>query len=196
MEGFISMVTEFEELIRGAADATEAGRLDDAESLLVRASQLDPASAVPHFLLGANFAQVKQNDLAEASYIACLARAPELAIARFQLGLLQLTNGRVAAAQATWEPLLASPERGVLECFAAGFVAILRGDKPGAQALIQEGIARNTENPALNKDMLGVLARLESLGEPSPSEEAAPPSGETDAALPPAHFLLSNYVQH
>lgn len=195
------MTTEFDELVRIAVTATEEGRFDDAERSLVQASQLDPASAVPHFLLGANFAQVKQNDLAEASFIACLARAPGLAIARFQLGLLQLTNGRAAAAQATWEPLLASPERGFLECFTRGFVAILGGDKAGAQELIEEGIRLNVENPTLNKDMLGVLARLENVEEVASSTKRMERSAEgtvatSQAEESSAHFLLSTYGQH
>lgn len=188
------MSTEFEELIRSATAATQEGRFDDAEQFLVNASQLDPGSAIPHFLLAANFAQIQQNDLAEASFIACLARAPGLSIARFQLGLLQLTNGRAAAAQATWEPLLASPESGVLECFTRGFVAILRGNKAGAQALIEQGIALNSENPALNKDMLGVLARLEHLGqEPGRGAQEAPAQASAESTT---HFLVSSYGQH
>lgn len=193
------MNTEFEALVQRAVAATQEARLEDAERLLIEAANIEPASAVPHFLLGANFAQTRQNDLAEASYIACLSRAPHLAIARFQLGLLQATNGRTAAARATWEPLLGSSEEGVLECFARGFVAILGGDKVSAQALIARGIGLNSDNPALNRDMRGVLARLEHVGEPSargPADAAAQPvaSPSTDAAA--AHFLLSTYGQH
>jgi len=93
----MTVSTDYPRTLDLALAATRAGHLDEADKLLREASRLQPAEALPHFLLGANAAEAGRNDAAESEYIACLSRAPGMAIARFQLGLLQVTNGRPAA---------------------------------------------------------------------------------------------------
>jgi len=184
----MTVSTDYPRTLDLALAATRAGHLDEADKLLREASRLQPAEALPHFLLGANAAEAGRNDAAESEYIACLSRAPGMAIARFQLGLLQVTNGRPAAGAATWEPLFLLDEREPLRHFAAGLVAIVRGDADAGRRSIETGIALNTDNPALNKDMQGVLARVAAL--PRVTDDA-----QTEAPAGADHVLLSAYRQ-
>lgn len=193
------MADEFETSVQGALEATRQGQWDEAERRLHRAMQLQPGAAVPHFLLAANYAQRGMTDLAEGAYIACLSRAPGFGVARFQLGLLQLTNGRAAAARASWELLLQADGDRVLRCFAQGLLDIAEGNGQRGADLLREGMALNHDNPALNADMQGVLSRLAASlpgdtadqGGATAQRRASPP----DEAVPADHFLISVYRQ-
>lgn len=71
---------------------------DEPASAIVRlqqAAQQNPNDPRPLLLVAAAHAQAGQSDQAEAAYIAALQRTPQLAIARFQLGLLQLDRKSV-----------------------------------------------------------------------------------------------------
>lgn len=189
---------DFQATVQQALAATQRSEFDRADALLHSAMQLDPSSAIPYFLLGANAAQLHRNDEAEAAFMKCLQRAPDFAVARFQLGLLQLTNARAAVALITWEPLLALEETSYFKCFVQGFVQILAGDAPGAESRIREGLALNGDNAALNRDMEGVLQRLAQQVETS-TETA---SAEPPSTAPPTandqlanHFLVGAYRQ-
>jgi Flp pilus assembly protein TadD len=186
------MTPGLHELIQAAVEATRCGRPDDAEPLLRQAAQEHPEAAVPHLLLAAQFADAGQNDLAEAAYLDCLARAPGLELARFQLGLLHLTNGRAAAAEANWRPLLDRGDAHPLKSFAQGLLEILHGRAESARHLIKEGMVLNMENQDLNTDMLGVLARLDAAVASSGGEApSGGEGGEESAQL--GHFLISSY---
>jgi Flp pilus assembly protein TadD len=191
------MSSEFEALIQGALGATRNARLDEAEHLLLKAAGLEPGAAIPHFLMGANFAQAGLNDQAEAAYTSCLSRDPRLEIARFQLGLLQVTSGRPIVAQATWEPLLLLGDSSPLANFAQGFIEILKGDKPAAERFIHRGIALNSKNPSLNEDMRGVLSRLNLAGAAAgtalPADVSALSRDSSKTQEMSEHFLISAY---
>ncbi len=190
------MMTPFESAMQASIAATEAGDFTQSLHLLDEAIRLQPESPIPYFLLGANCASEGKNDQAEAAFIACLSRAPDFAIARFQLGLLQLVNGRATTAQATWEPLLMLPKNHYLNCFTQGFLAILQGQKDEAKQLIDAGIAANTENLPLNGDMRGLLERLARV--PETHGSANPETAlETDPGFPlengGLHYLVTKY---
>jgi tetratricopeptide (TPR) repeat protein len=188
-------MNSFENAVQAALAATQQGRLDDAERELHRAAEIEPASPIPYYLLAANLAEVKRNDEAEASFIACLSRAPDFAMARFQLGLLQLTNGRAASARATWERLLQLGEDSYLKHFVQGFEAILSGDRAAAEHAIHAGLALNNDNPTLSKDMHGVLQRMAALG--ADESTLALSSVVDSVASVPAddHVLIAAYRQ-
>jgi hypothetical protein len=109
---------------------------------------------------------------------------------------MQVTGGRAALGQTSWEPLLALPSDHYLRQFVVGFMALLSGDRAAARAAIEGGIAANRENAPLNADMHGVLARLaeaEAGASADATEPAvAPVAAEAEAAAD-AHFLLGAY---
>lgn len=183
------MTNSYEQIMQDALAATQRDALDESDALLRHALVLNPAAAMPHLLRAANFAHADRHDLAEASYVACLTRAPSLAMARFQLGLLQLTRSRPAVARASWEPLLGLADAHPLKLFVLGLLAMLDEDASGACRFIREGIAMNRDNAPLSADMQALLQRLEHAEAPQAfagAEAEGISSSDT-------HFLIGAY---
>lgn len=166
-----------------------------ADALLEAAALDHPRDPRPLLLLAARLVEARQVDRAEGMYTLALQRDPGFAPARFQLGLLQLTNGRVVAAGATWAPLEELDAREPLRLFANGMRALVEDRFADARALLVAGIAENQTNAPLNRDMRLVLERIAHLGG---TPAAAPEPDAPDASRPgapqaPGHFLASLY---
>jgi tetratricopeptide (TPR) repeat protein len=84
---------------------------------------------------------------------------PDFAIARFQLGLFQLTSGEAGNALSTWGRLDGLPDGHYLRKFVDGLRCLIRDDFQGAISNLREGIPLNTENLPLNKDMQMLIDR-------------------------------------
>lgn len=151
---------------------------------LKRAIELDDGFAEPHYLLGAEYASRGLHDQAVAEMQAALERKPELAVARFQLGLLLLTLSRVQDAASTWGLLDVLPAEHHLKLFKTGLMHLI-GERPEqAVAALKSGIEKNQENPALNRDMQRVIDRIT-------GKDTSPPDGGEGQ-----HYLVSNYRRH
>src|SRR5690349_4814953 len=111
----------YEQLMQQALTASQADDNEAAIRLWSEASLCEPASAAPHLLLGAEFAQCGRLIEAEASFANAILLSPALLIARFQLGLLQFTSGRVGVALLTWKPIAETEPDGALSMFVHGF---------------------------------------------------------------------------
>lgn len=185
-----SVNTDVQDLLQRALDATRRDALDESEALCQQAIALAPGAAMPHYLRATNFAHAGRFELAEACYTACLTRAPDFAIARFQLGLLQASGGRAALAHATWEPLLGLPADHFLHLFARGLMLLLAERWTDARAAIERGLAANHENEPLNMDMRGLLERVTEAEARSADAQA---QAGTQPASGDAHFLLGAY---
>jgi len=146
-------------------------------------------------LLASQYAALGQTDAAEASYTALLQMAPDFAIARFQLGLLQFTCGRPAVAIATWGPLEQLPSDHYLRAFVQGFWFLSQDEFEKACNSLQMGIALNQDNPALNHDMHMMLEhiRAQQLSATPSATEPSPVSDEDTHDS--QHFLLSGYTR-
>jgi Flp pilus assembly protein TadD len=155
----------------------------EALQLLLRACEAHPNDPRPLALLGGHFMEQRDLDRAEAAYLTALQRAPDFAIARFQLGLMQFTSGRPVVASTTWAALDALGEDHPLALFKRAFEHVAQDDLTQARRLLLEGIARNTANEALNHDMRVVLDRIGGSPEDTQGKEGAPQG----------HFLLSAY---
>lgn len=163
-----------------------------ARELLERAAEAHPADPRPLLLLAAEHMHEGRVDAAEALYIAALQRAPDFAIARFQLGLLQFTSGRPAAAQATWSLLERLDEKDPLRLFKTGLELLGQDRFDEARRWLREGIAHNASNPPLNRDMQMVLDRMDQVGLGTP-DAAHPGPANGEAAEPESHVLVSAY---
>ena len=159
--------------------------------LLIEAADAHPNDARPMLLLGAEFMERRDVDRAEAAYVAALQRAPDFAIARFQLGLLQFSSGRPAVASASWAPLGGLAEQDPLRLFKEGLERLAVDDFEGARSLIERGIAANTSNPPLNRDMHMLLDRMRTTV-PGKAADAPAQAGTEDESAQ-AHFLISAY---
>jgi tetratricopeptide (TPR) repeat protein len=157
---------------------------------LTEAADAHPEDPRPLSLLAAELVHAKELDGAEAAYLTALQRAPDYAIARFQLGLLQLTSARPAAATATWGPLDALDETHPLRLFKRGLELLAQDRFEDARHWLLEGIRLNETNAPLNRDMQMVLDRIAqglsgSGGQPADAPESTP--------RPEDHVLISAY---
>ncbi len=162
-----------------------------ARRLLEDAARAHPSDPRVLLLLAAELVHAKELDRAEAAYTAALQLAPDFAIARFQLGLLQFTSARPAVAQATWAPLELLGERNPLRLFKAGLELLAQDRFEEARRFLEEGLSVNPDNPALNRDMQLVLDRIAQVtGSTGP---AAGPGAPAPPSHPEGHFLVSTY---
>lgn len=159
-----------------------------ARGLLEQEVQAHPTDPRLLLLLGAELVHARELDRAEAAYTAALNLAPDFAIARFQLGLLQFTSARPAVAMATWSLLEKLDEDHPLRLFKTGLEALGQDRFAEARTWLERGIAQNKDNPALNRDMRLVLDRIAALG-----PAAGGPGGEGAAEPGQAHVLISSY---
>ena len=117
-----------------------------------------------HFLQGSMMAGHKDYAAARAAMRRAIDIAPDFAIARFQLGFLQLTSGEAWPAQETWGPLHGLAERHYLRFFVDGLCHLIRDEFAEAISKLEQGIAANDENLPLNKDMSLVLDEMRREG--------------------------------
>jgi len=177
------------ELLRMALAASAGNDAEASVEYLKRAIALDQRIAEPHYLLGAAYAGKRLYDQAIAEMQAALALKPDLAVARFQLGLLFLTMARIEEAATTWGFLDMLPPDHPLFLFKTGLLHLVRDEFEQAVSRLRAGVARNTENQALNRDMQMVI---DQIARKRAGVAEAPEQGETSSQ----HFLVSRYRKH
>jgi hypothetical protein len=137
-----------------------------------------------HFLRGSFLASLENYAEARKAMEAAVELAPGFAIARFQLGFLILTSGDPAGAEAVWGPLHLLAMDDPLRLFVRGLGHFIRDEFEPAVLLLREGIARNTQNEPLNRDMnLLIDAALNRTVE----------AKEEESSVSAAHLLLKQY---
>jgi len=146
-------------------DLMAAMQSDDRDELaradrLIAAYGDDPRL---HFLRGSMLAGIGRPIEALSSLRRAVELAPDFAIARFQLGFFQLTSGEAADALSTWGPIALLPEGHYLRFFVGGLTHLIRDEFDDAIARLQEGIAANEENPALNGDMQLIIDQVRAV---------------------------------
>ncbi len=155
-----------------------------ALSTLPRLCSEFPTDPRLRFLLGSVLAGAGQYAQARSEMREALRIAPRYAIARFQLGLLELTSGEPDAAEATWRLLEDLSSDDPLRVMAGGLKSLVHDRFADAISQLERGITLNTQYPALNGDMRllidGITAVVAKGGEQQP---------ETSAA----HLLLQQY---
>jgi tetratricopeptide (TPR) repeat protein len=165
------------------AEAVELVGSDDSAGLARVAALLGDHPDDPrlHFLYGSLLAGNGRFEEARMAMGRSVEIAPDYAIARFQLGLLELSSGDAAAACATLDPLAEDEAEAALPLFARGLQSLARDDLGVARALLRRGIAVNREHPLVSRDMELIIARIDETG-------AA--GGEAEQDVSAADFLL------
>ncbi|MFC3121524.1 tetratricopeptide repeat protein [Agaribacter flavus] len=135
------------------------GQLSDAQELISKAISIFPQNGFICFLKAAIHAQNQQFEQAKITYAQSLELAPDLHIARFQLGLLQATLEDYDNAINVLHPLL-QIQHEYLPLFANALISVFQGNNTNAMISIEEGLKRNNDNPNLNKDMRDMLNRI------------------------------------
>lgn len=170
----------FQQQIEQGLAESVALRSEAALRCFHAASQLQPASGLPYFLIGSEHAACGDLQAAEQAFATAVLHAPDLHVARYQLGLLQFSSGRASIALLSWQPLLVL---GVEQPFAHlvnGFLALTEDRITDAVAHLQAGMARCGTNTALAGDVARIL-------------EAVAPFGAQEQGDPPRHVLVAGY---
>ncbi|MFA6114571.1 MAG: hypothetical protein WC729_11280 [Sphingomonas sp.] len=140
-----------------------------------------------HFLRGSLLASIGRPIEALSSLKKAVDLAPDFAIARFQLGFFQLTSGEAVDALTTWGPIVLLPEGHYLRFFVGGLTHLIRDEFPETIARLQEGIAANEENPALNRDMQLIIDQVVAIPRDMPDGGGEPTASATS-------FLLDQFA--
>jgi len=168
--------------------ALEAGATDD----LARAERLlaeYPEDGRLHFLRGSMLAGIGRPIEALPALRKAVELAPDLTIARFQLGFFLLTCGDAAEALSVWGPLALLPADHYLRLFVGGLTHLIRDEFGEASRRLEEGIAVNQENPALNRDMQLLVEKIGRIQTP-----AEPITGDSEISA--TSLLLGQFAKH
>jgi tetratricopeptide (TPR) repeat protein len=176
-------VLNADELIHLALDATNRSLNGQAIEYLKRLLAIQPDNADAHYLLGAQQAQIGMFDRAVASMSRALEIRADLHAARFQLGLLLSTSGRIEEAQRVWQPLDSLGGEHFFVLFKTGVLHIARDEFEQGIGLLQRGIQVNGINAPLNDEMGTLIEHVRAMqGLPAPAQ-ASDAASATD--VPP-----------
>ena len=166
--------------------AVAKSKVDTAEGLAEVDGLLRdyPRDATLHFLRGSMLAGLQQYRFAREAMAIALTIAPDYALARFQLGLLELTSGDAGAADVTWRPLDGLGVQNPLRQFAQGLRNLALDRFEEAVAELKAGLSQNADIPPLNADMTMVIEAIEAR------QSGAGPSEPVTAS----HLLLQRYA--
>ena len=159
----MSVQTAYDDCLDLGLSASLAQRSVAALAHFARASALAPASGVPHLLMGAEHACRGELALAESSFIQALQLAPDLHLARYQLGLLQFGAQRTTEAMDTWQPLLGLHESEPLGHFVRGFGALVDEERVASVRHFRRGLALSRDEAAAALGVGTVVEAVERL---------------------------------
>lgn len=185
-----------EEFLHLALRAMQANHHDEAISLLKRMVSAFPGNAQGYHLLGAEYAQIGLYDRALADFAEALRLQPQLAAARFQLGLLHLTCGNPSEAEAHWSPLDQLAANDPLRLFKSALVHLIHDDLQECARGLRAGIDRNSGFQALNADMRRLLADVERRCGSEVVDTSADAAPLTQIPRPSSGTVLSAYDQN
>jgi tetratricopeptide (TPR) repeat protein len=181
------------ELVQRALAASQAGDSETAICLLQEATGRADATAIAHFLLGSEYAQVRKYDEAMNEIEAAVALDPQLYIARFQLGMLQLSSGQPRRAAITLQPLQGLGSDHALACFATGLLHLMQDQFAACTDWLKRGIGLNADNLPLNEDMHKIIEQVRLTVAANEANGAGGAPTEEDLTH---HILLSAYTGH
>jgi tetratricopeptide (TPR) repeat protein len=121
-----------------------------------------PQDARLHFMKGSLLAGSEDYAAARVSMRRAVDLAPDFAVARFQLGFLLLTSGEPYPAQEAWGPLHALPKNHYLRLFVDGLCHLIRDEFEDTIRMLEAGIAGNSENLPMNRDMQLIINEVRS----------------------------------
>lgn len=174
------------ELLQLALNASGAGDSGTAIGYLKEAAGRPDGSAAAHYMLGAEYAQIKMFPKAIDEMEAALALDPALSVARLQLGLLWLAGNDSARAFEVFAALQELSQQDPLHHFGKGLQHLIREQLPEAEQCLMLGIELNHSNLALNGDMQKVLGEIGVLRAAAPqalSQTAEITEGERNILL-------------
>lgn len=188
-------LVDFDGLISSAISAGRQGDGVLAVSHLQEAIRQCPGAAEPLLLLGAELAMQNNVEAAEDAFTKAVSLAPALHLARFQLGLLQLTTDRLQAATKTWDPLLSLPDSYYWPSVVCGYLMLQAGATAEAILVLEAAADAIGDNAALAMDVRETVRSARALlasrsGDSSTVERSTPDPSPHQAG----HVLLGGYL--
>ena len=185
-------VMDSEELMHLALRATERDEPEQAITYLKRLLDTVPNDANATYLLGALHAQIGMYDRAALEMAKAVELEPGLHAAHFQLGLLHISSARVQAAITAWKALDDLGPEHPYYLFKTGLLHLANDEFVDSISYLKQGLAANTINPALNKDMRKLLNAAET-GLSQETHKSADSDEAASAQAGGQHVLLSSY---
>ncbi|WP_212749180.1 hypothetical protein, partial [Chitinivorax sp. B] len=186
-----------DELMHLAIEASGRERYDLAIGYLKQAyakASAEPDETLPRaeipFLLGAQYAQIKMFEDAKRWMREAVSLNPQFDIAVFQLGLLELLGGELAAGEQTWSGLDFLPAGHALLHFRAGLLALAREQYPLALTELRQGLAVGLANAPLMAEMQRILSNVEAQQAQVGTTDSPSVAADSPAE---AHVLLAAY---
>lgn len=153
-----------DELLHLAVEATRRGEHGASISYLKEGVSRFPDDAKLAYVLGAEFAQIGIYDKAEYEMQRAISIDPELYTASFQLGLLQMTLGKVQDAKLSWKNIDNLAADHSLWLFKTGLEQLAGEHYLEARKSLEQGIKNNDFSPELNRDMDTILSSMPTDG--------------------------------
>lgn len=145
-----------------------------------------PLDARLWFLRGSVYANQGRHGEARTDFVQALTLVPDLHVARFMLGLLELQNGLVAQASRTWLPLDRLAEYDALRVLKDGLLRFADDQFDDALDKLNRGMELNRQYPLINAYVGALIATL--TAEAEPADQA-----KEGSAAQHDHLLLSGY---
>jgi len=139
-----------------AAACAKRGELDQAIVHLKGLLGATPDNEIANGMLAGIYAELKMPERATVYYQRVLAVNPRNVLARFQLGLLQLTGGQLQAAVETLRPNLADNTE-FLAHFYCGQALLALGKTGEARVLLERTAQRMPAEHPLHAELQGLL---------------------------------------
>ena len=152
-----------DQLLYQSLSYSMAGQSDLAIQSLEMLLKVNPKDARALFLLGSEYAQNQRYADAIEKMNKVIQFDPNMDIARFQLGMLYISSGRLSEAVNVWSGLDDLSQPHYLYLFKEGMLALSRDDLERSVMLLQQGIAENTDNLALNKNMRIIIRGIKDM---------------------------------
>ncbi|WP_316364189.1 tetratricopeptide repeat protein [Candidatus Thiodiazotropha sp. CDECU1] len=171
--------------------AMHAENHEQAISYLKRVLEMSDDNGKAYYLLGAIHAEIGMYERATEEMTRAVELEPDLPTAHFQLGLLHITSGRVTEAENAWRSLDELGDTDPLFLFKRGMLHLVNDEFDDCIKDLNQGIALNSQNEALNNDMRKVISKAEQVIKPaSPSSELDKEESGSDGGH---HILLAAY---
>lgn len=186
---------DIDELMHLALRAVNGNQDDLAIDYLKQVIERDPSNGLAYYLLGAVHAGLGMYDRAAEEMTKAIHVDPNVPpTAYFQLGLLQLTLGRIAEAEEVWQALDNRGEDDFLFLFKRGMLHLVADEFEACVHDLQRGIELNDFNEKLNVDMRKFVAKAQAaMAHSQGAGERGQRSGETEKNAPKSGRVLSAY---
>jgi tetratricopeptide (TPR) repeat protein len=148
------------EVLGLAAACAKRGELEPAMVHLKRLLDAEPNHEIGNGMLAGIYAQLQMTERAQECYERVLTVNPGNALARLQLGLLQLNSGREQEALQTWQPSLVD-NQDFMAHFYSGLTLTKLGRRGEAQVLLQRSAQRMPANHPLYQELRTLLTQLQ-----------------------------------